>query len=196
MWTCITSRKINMSYLICIFFSPSDLPAAAVVNCGKELRQVGDELYWRYRLLEILIRNYKNVTKVKWDVMWKYKWRSWIFFSKPGIHSQSRRVLDTDSPLVAKWWLSSWITLVRTPWWRCWMWTVSGLDCCHIHNWSSTEKRPNMRDVFDLPVQTHGWLETKVEHLIGSFLLKDDNLSHMSCTYFFICGHLCICYAL
>ncbi|KAI4809765.1 hypothetical protein KUCAC02_018630 [Chaenocephalus aceratus] len=30
-----------------------------------ELRQVGDGFYWRYKLLEILLRNYHNVTKIK-----------------------------------------------------------------------------------------------------------------------------------
>lgn len=39
--------------------------AAAVALCAQELRQVGDELYWRYKLLEILMKNYKTVTKIR-----------------------------------------------------------------------------------------------------------------------------------
>ncbi|XP_059214623.1 phorbol-12-myristate-13-acetate-induced protein 1 [Centropristis striata] len=38
---------------------------ATVEFCALELRQVGDGLFWRYKLLEILIRNYKTVTKIK-----------------------------------------------------------------------------------------------------------------------------------
>lgn len=44
--------------------SPSDL-TATVDYCAHELRQVGDSLYWRYKLLDILIKNYKTVTKIK-----------------------------------------------------------------------------------------------------------------------------------
>lgn len=43
---------------------PSDL-SAAVVDVARELRQLGDTLYWRYKLLEILTKNYKTVTKIK-----------------------------------------------------------------------------------------------------------------------------------
>ncbi|XP_050928767.1 phorbol-12-myristate-13-acetate-induced protein 1 [Lates calcarifer] len=39
--------------------------AAVVDLCALELRQIGDGLYWRYKLLEILIKNYKTVTKIK-----------------------------------------------------------------------------------------------------------------------------------
>lgn len=46
-------------------FSPIDPLAAAVALCALELRQRGDELYWRYKLLEILVKNYKTVAKVK-----------------------------------------------------------------------------------------------------------------------------------
>ncbi|XP_075312724.1 phorbol-12-myristate-13-acetate-induced protein 1 isoform X1 [Odontesthes bonariensis] len=38
---------------------------AAVVLCAHELRQIGDEIYWRYKMLEILIRNYNTVTQIK-----------------------------------------------------------------------------------------------------------------------------------
>lgn len=43
---------------------PSDL-AVTINHCAYELRQVGDGLHWRYKLLEILIKNYKTVTKIK-----------------------------------------------------------------------------------------------------------------------------------
>lgn len=43
---------------------PTDL-SAAVVDVAHELRQLGDTLYWRYKLLEILAKNYKTVTKIK-----------------------------------------------------------------------------------------------------------------------------------
>lgn len=38
---------------------------AAIELCARELRQAGDELYWRYKLLEILIKNYKTVSKIR-----------------------------------------------------------------------------------------------------------------------------------
>ncbi|XP_074474973.1 phorbol-12-myristate-13-acetate-induced protein 1 [Sebastes fasciatus] len=38
---------------------------ATIDHCAHELRQVGDGLNWRYKLLEILIKNYKTVTKIK-----------------------------------------------------------------------------------------------------------------------------------
>lgn len=38
---------------------------ATVKHCAHELRKVGDALDWRYKLLEILTKNYKNVIKVK-----------------------------------------------------------------------------------------------------------------------------------
>ncbi|XP_071322434.1 phorbol-12-myristate-13-acetate-induced protein 1 [Trachinotus anak] len=38
---------------------------AVVDHCAQELRQVGDKLYWRYKLLEILIKNYKAVSTIK-----------------------------------------------------------------------------------------------------------------------------------
>ncbi|KAI4792054.1 hypothetical protein KUCAC02_033637 [Chaenocephalus aceratus] len=38
--------------------------AATIDTCAYELRQVGDSFYWRYKLLEILLRNYHNVTKI------------------------------------------------------------------------------------------------------------------------------------
>ncbi|XP_072227921.1 phorbol-12-myristate-13-acetate-induced protein 1 [Leuresthes tenuis] len=43
----------------------SEQEVDAVVFCARELRQIGDELYWRYKMLEILIRNYKTVTQIK-----------------------------------------------------------------------------------------------------------------------------------
>ncbi|KAJ4933494.1 hypothetical protein JOQ06_030322 [Pogonophryne albipinna] len=39
--------------------------AATIDTCAYELRQVGDGFYWRYKLLEILLKNYHNVTKIK-----------------------------------------------------------------------------------------------------------------------------------
>lgn len=39
--------------------------AAAVELCARELRKAGDELYWKYKLLEILIKHYKTVANVK-----------------------------------------------------------------------------------------------------------------------------------
>ncbi|XP_037609345.1 phorbol-12-myristate-13-acetate-induced protein 1 [Sebastes umbrosus] len=39
--------------------------SATIDHCAHELRRVGDELNWRYKLLEILIKNYKTVTKIK-----------------------------------------------------------------------------------------------------------------------------------
>ncbi|XP_037835302.1 phorbol-12-myristate-13-acetate-induced protein 1 [Kryptolebias marmoratus] len=42
-----------------------DIDFTAVVElCARELRLVGDQLYWRYKLLEILVNNYKTVYKV------------------------------------------------------------------------------------------------------------------------------------
>lgn len=38
--------------------------SASVVQCAHELRKVGDILYWKYKLLEILIY-YNNVTQIK-----------------------------------------------------------------------------------------------------------------------------------
>lgn len=46
---------------LCIL--PSDLDLVDI--CAHELREVGDKLYWRFKLLEILIKNYKTVTKIK-----------------------------------------------------------------------------------------------------------------------------------
>ncbi|XP_075312725.1 phorbol-12-myristate-13-acetate-induced protein 1 isoform X2 [Odontesthes bonariensis] len=43
----------------------SEQEVAAVVLCAHELRQIGDEIYWRYKMLEILIRNYNTVTQIK-----------------------------------------------------------------------------------------------------------------------------------
>uniref|UniRef100_A0A3B5RFA9 Phorbol-12-myristate-13-acetate-induced protein 1 n=1 Tax=Xiphophorus maculatus TaxID=8083 RepID=A0A3B5RFA9_XIPMA len=40
------------------------LPAAAEL-CARELRQVGDKLYWRYKLLEMLLKNYETLNKIK-----------------------------------------------------------------------------------------------------------------------------------
>ncbi|XP_037548366.1 phorbol-12-myristate-13-acetate-induced protein 1 [Nematolebias whitei] len=37
---------------------------AAVELCARELRQAGDQLYWSYKLLEILVNNYKTVYKI------------------------------------------------------------------------------------------------------------------------------------
>ncbi|KAL3041242.1 hypothetical protein OYC64_019443 [Pagothenia borchgrevinki] len=39
--------------------------AATIDTCAYELRRVGDGFYWRYKLLEILLKNYHNVTKIK-----------------------------------------------------------------------------------------------------------------------------------
>lgn len=43
-------------------FLSSDLAATVVAH---ELRQIGDTLYWRYKLLEILIKNYETVSKIR-----------------------------------------------------------------------------------------------------------------------------------
>ncbi|XP_040929197.1 phorbol-12-myristate-13-acetate-induced protein 1 [Betta splendens] len=36
---------------------------AAIDLCARELREIGDGVYWKYKLLEILIKNYKTVIK-------------------------------------------------------------------------------------------------------------------------------------
>lgn len=46
------------------FFLSSEF-ASAVDLCARELRLVGDKLYWKHRLFELLIKNYKAVTKIK-----------------------------------------------------------------------------------------------------------------------------------
>ncbi|CAN9504533.1 unnamed protein product [Ophioblennius macclurei] len=38
---------------------------ATVDFCAHELRKIGDELFWKYKLLEILIKNYKTVAKIR-----------------------------------------------------------------------------------------------------------------------------------
>lgn len=35
------------------------------VEVAHELRQLGDALYWRYKLLELLIRNYRAAHRIK-----------------------------------------------------------------------------------------------------------------------------------
>ncbi|KAL6096720.1 uncharacterized protein ACO6RY_05980 [Pungitius sinensis] len=42
-----------------------ELDVAMIDECAHELRHVGDALYWRYRLLEILIRNYGAMNAIK-----------------------------------------------------------------------------------------------------------------------------------
>lgn len=49
---------------------------------ARELRQIGDVLYWRYKLLEILIRNYKATHKIKWDAVWGHNEESCLIFCK------------------------------------------------------------------------------------------------------------------
>lgn len=46
----------------CDLSSP-EIPATAEV--ARELRRLGDALYWRYKLVEILTKNYTAVAKVK-----------------------------------------------------------------------------------------------------------------------------------
>lgn len=44
--------------------SSPEIPATAEV--ARELRRLGDALYWRYKLVELLTKNYTAVAKVKW----------------------------------------------------------------------------------------------------------------------------------
>lgn len=56
--------KAWLFMLCCIFTEYKDV----VELCARELGQFGDQLYWKYKLLEILINNYKTVYKISWDV--------------------------------------------------------------------------------------------------------------------------------
>ena len=47
------------------FISVLSSDHTAIVLCAHELRKVGDILDWRYKLLEILTKNYQNVMKFK-----------------------------------------------------------------------------------------------------------------------------------
>lgn len=62
LFKCVRHCFSTLSHPNCLF-SPSDL--ADAVDLARELRQLGDTLYWTYKLLEILIQNYKTVTKFK-----------------------------------------------------------------------------------------------------------------------------------
>lgn len=84
-----------LSWLNCVRFSD-------LVDLARELRQFGDDLYWRYKLLEILVKNYKTVTIIKWDVMSTYRKRIRTCCVLDGTRGLSRRVLDKDSPSVEK----------------------------------------------------------------------------------------------
>lgn len=50
----------NLDFFSCL----TDLPTADEL-CARELRQVGDKLYWRYKLLEMLLKNYEAVNQIK-----------------------------------------------------------------------------------------------------------------------------------
>lgn len=47
----------------------SFLEDTAVLECARQLRKMGDLLDWKYKLLDILIRNYNQAAKIKWDWM-------------------------------------------------------------------------------------------------------------------------------
>lgn len=46
-----------------LFIFAKEPPIAVEVAHG--LRELGDALYWRYKLLELLIRNYKAAHRIK-----------------------------------------------------------------------------------------------------------------------------------
>ncbi|KAI4799333.1 hypothetical protein KUCAC02_017003 [Chaenocephalus aceratus] len=62
MWRCVLG--VEPGLLSLHHLTSADL-AATIDTCAYELRQVGDGFYWRYKLLEILLKNYHNVTKIK-----------------------------------------------------------------------------------------------------------------------------------
>lgn len=101
-----------------LFFT--EIPAT--VEVARELCRLGDALYWRYKLVEILTKNYTTVAKVKWGPT-RAKWRSSCVKFKPSV----RR----DAPQAAKWW-SRW-----DKWsWRCWIWTDRvELGCSYWTEW-------------------------------------------------------------
>ncbi|XP_041915815.1 phorbol-12-myristate-13-acetate-induced protein 1 [Alosa pseudoharengus] len=37
----------------------------AIIECAHQLRKIGDLLDWKYKLLDILIRNYQQAAKIK-----------------------------------------------------------------------------------------------------------------------------------
>lgn len=98
----------------------TEIPATADV--ARELCRLGDALYWRYKLVEILTKNYTTVAKVKWGPA-RAEWRSsCIKFKRSG-----RR----DAPRAVKWW--SW----WDKWcWRGWIWTDGvELACSYWTAW-------------------------------------------------------------
>lgn len=105
-------------------FLSSDLAATVVAH---ELRQIGDTLYWRYKLLEILIKNYETVSKIRWNVPSKWKrdigfslnWKAFTAKVEESWIRTHHCWQNGDSQVGCK--------LVETPWWRCWILTVRGL---------------------------------------------------------------------
>lgn len=132
---------------------------------AQELRQIGDALYWRYKLLEILIRNYKATQKIKWDavrshkeesclisckviaadwkgVLWTRRWRQGGDGHRTGWELVKNNQNKTKTPRT------------RLDGWSWWMWTESVY-------------LPKELDVVD-PTDW-GWLEPEEERLSGSW---------------------------
>lgn len=66
----------------------TEIPATAEV--ARELCRLGDALYWRYKLVEILTKNYTTVAKVKWGAAGA-EWRSSCVKFKSGLEDGKRR---------------------------------------------------------------------------------------------------------
>lgn len=100
-------------------FSPE---ISATAEVARELCRLGDALYWRYKLVAILTKNYTTVAKVKWGPTRAEGRSSCIKFKR------SRR---RDAPRTVKWW--SW----WNKWfWRGWIWTDGvELACLHWTEW-------------------------------------------------------------
>lgn len=141
-----------------------DLPAT-VELCARELRQVGDKLYWRYKLLEILLKNYETVTKIKWDVKLTPTEKELRIKEALSQHTHTRKKKTLDvNPLPAMtWWYSG---------------GMSGVDTTHRSSqfglWSGIMTRD--RNPWEVGDPTAIW--TKEERLQSRYLTKIMELKH------------------
>lgn len=64
--------------------------------CALMLRQTGDELYWRYKLLELLIKHYQSMNQCGWKFLAKRgmkKIQKWKALKKNGKNENGNRVV-------------------------------------------------------------------------------------------------------
>lgn len=133
---------------------------ATVHHCARELRQIGDGLYWRYKLLEMLLKNYKTVANIKWaDMTSKFSKRKFIF-CKSGWYSKSKQKnLGLGFGAGAKMEALKWDVTLWRPGWRCSMRLSSHSES----EMQKPQRRPHVWGAVDSRIQSHERLEEKSE---------------------------------